>query len=124
MRTPWHRQGPGGSRCRLNEARSRRLAEALEELPAAHRLGVDKRWTLARVSDLIAGMFRSRYTLRGISPQVLGDVAHAPGVDAGVVGERDGRVQHPVPVEGARRVPSTGCLLNPLSPFPEAAASR
>ncbi|MET7808665.1 hypothetical protein [Micromonospora chersina] len=87
----------------------RRLAEALEEGPAAHGFGVDQRWTLARVSDLIAGMFRSRYTLRGISPQVLGDVAHGQGVDAGVVGERDSGVQHPVPVEGARRAPSTCC---------------
>jgi transposase len=43
----------------------RRLAEALDEGPAAHGFGVDQRWTLARVSDLIARMFHTRYTLRG-----------------------------------------------------------
>ncbi|MGC5665097.1 helix-turn-helix domain-containing protein [Micromonospora sp. WMMD723] len=43
----------------------RRLADALEQGPVAHGFGVDQRWTLARVSDLIAGMFRTRYTLRG-----------------------------------------------------------
>ncbi|MCX4471325.1 winged helix-turn-helix domain-containing protein [Micromonospora sp. NBC_01655] len=58
-------KGPGGSRCRLDEGRLRRLADALEEGPAAHGFGTDQRWTLARVSDLIARMFRVRYTLRG-----------------------------------------------------------
>jgi transposase len=60
-------KGPGGSRCRLDERRLRRLADALDEGPAAHGFGVDQRWTLARVSDLIARMFHVRYTLRGTS---------------------------------------------------------
>ncbi|MET7831255.1 winged helix-turn-helix domain-containing protein [Micromonospora sediminicola] len=60
-------KGPGGSRCRLDEIRLRRLADALDEGPAAHGFGDDQRWTLARVSDLIARMFRTRYTLRGTS---------------------------------------------------------
>src|SRR6266498_756473 len=34
---------------------------------AVHGFGEDQRWTLARVSDLIARMFRTRYTLRGTS---------------------------------------------------------
>jgi transposase len=58
-------KGPSGSRCRLDDTRLRRLAEALDEGPAAHGFGVDQRWTLARVSDLIARMFHTRYTLRG-----------------------------------------------------------
>ena len=58
-------KGPSGSRCRLDETRLQRLADALDEGPAAHGFGVDQRWTLARVSDLIAGMFHVRYTLRG-----------------------------------------------------------
>ena len=33
--------------------------------PAAHGVGDDQRWTLARVADLIARIFRVRYTLRG-----------------------------------------------------------
>jgi putative transposase len=60
-------KGPGGSRCRLDGRRLRRLAAALDEGPAAHGFGDDQRWTLARVSDLIARMFRTRYTLRGAS---------------------------------------------------------
>ncbi|MFD0823190.1 winged helix-turn-helix domain-containing protein, partial [Micromonospora zhanjiangensis] len=60
-------KGPGGGRCRLDEPRLRRLADALDEGPAAHGFGDDQRWTLARVSDLIARLFRTRYTLRGTS---------------------------------------------------------
>src|SRR6266540_44056 len=60
-------KGPGGSRCRLDGSRLRRLADALHEGPAVHGFGEDQRWTLARVSDLIARMFRTRYTLRGTS---------------------------------------------------------
>jgi transposase len=60
-------KGPGGSRCRLDDSRLRRLAEALDEGPAAHGFGTDQRWTLARISDLIARLFHVRYTLRGTS---------------------------------------------------------
>jgi putative transposase len=58
-------KGPSGSRCRLDEPRLVRLADALDQGPAAHGFGADQRWTLARVSDLIARMFHIRYTLRG-----------------------------------------------------------
>lgn len=58
-------KGPGGARCRLDEPRRRRLAKALDAGPAAHGFGVDQRWTLARVSDLIARLFHIRYTPRG-----------------------------------------------------------
>ncbi|OZV77410.1 transposase [Micromonospora echinospora] len=60
-------KGPGGSRCRLDDSPLRRLADALEQGPAAHGFGDDQRWTLVRVSDLIARLFRTRYTLRGTS---------------------------------------------------------
>src|SRR5512144_651145 len=60
-------KGPGGSRCRLDQTRLRRLAEALDEGPAVHGFGADQRWTLARVADLIARLFHVRYTLRGTS---------------------------------------------------------
>ncbi|WP_018908354.1 winged helix-turn-helix domain-containing protein [Salinispora arenicola] len=49
----------------MDEGRLRRLAGALEQGPAAYGFGVDQRWTLARVSDVIARMFRTRCTLRG-----------------------------------------------------------
>ena len=58
-------KGASGSRCRLDDSRLRRLADVLDEGPAAHGFGEDQRWTLARVSDLIARMFHTRYTLRG-----------------------------------------------------------
>lgn len=58
-------KGPPGSPCRLGAARLAKLEQALDEGPAAHGFGSDQRWTLARVSDLIARMFRTRYTVRG-----------------------------------------------------------
>ncbi|MDW5326761.1 winged helix-turn-helix domain-containing protein [Plantactinospora sp. KLBMP9567] len=58
-------KGSSGSRCRLDDSRLRRLADALDAGPAVHGFGEDQRWTLARVSDLIARMFHTRYTLRG-----------------------------------------------------------
>jgi transposase len=58
-------KGASGSRCRLDDSRLQRLADALDAGPAVHGFGQDQRWTLARVSDLIARMFHTRYTLRG-----------------------------------------------------------
>jgi transposase len=60
-------KGPGGSACRLDDARRARLARALEAGPAAHGFTEDQRWTLARIADLIARIFHIRYTLRGVS---------------------------------------------------------
>jgi putative transposase len=40
------------------------LAAALDAGPSAHGF-TDQRWTLARVSELIARLFGVRYTLRG-----------------------------------------------------------
>lgn len=59
--------GPSGTGSRLSAEQLDRLATALEEGPAAHGYVEDQRWTLARVSDLIARLFRTRYTLRGVS---------------------------------------------------------
>ena len=58
-------KGASGSRCRLDDSRLQCLADALDAGPAVHGFGQDQRWTLARVSDLIARMFHTRYTLRG-----------------------------------------------------------
>jgi len=60
-------KGPSGSRCRLDDTRLQRLADALDEGPAVHGFGADQRWTLARICDLIARMFHTRYTPRGTS---------------------------------------------------------
>ncbi|MBB2911728.1 putative transposase [Streptosporangium becharense] len=60
-------KGPGGEKCRLDERRLQRLRAELERGPAAHGYLEDQRWTPARVADLIAVLFRVRYTLRGVS---------------------------------------------------------
>ena len=60
-------KGPSGTDCRLSDAQLDRLAEALLAGPAAYGYVEDQRWTLARVADLIARLFRVRYTLKGAS---------------------------------------------------------
>lgn len=60
-------RGPAGSGCRLSPEQLDRLATALKEGPAVHGYVEDQRWTLARVADLIARLFRVQYTLRGVS---------------------------------------------------------
>jgi putative transposase len=81
-------KGAGGSTCRLDQARVDRLAAALEQGPAAHGYVEDQRWTLARVADLIARMFRIRYTLRGVS-YLLHRMGFSPQVPAHRAVERD-----------------------------------
>ncbi|WP_461124397.1 helix-turn-helix domain-containing protein [Saccharothrix stipae] len=62
----------------------------MEHGPAAHGFGGDQRWTLARVSDLIARLFRIRYTLRGVS-YLLHRMGFSPQVPAHRAIERDER---------------------------------
>jgi putative transposase len=81
-------KGPGGADCRLDRKRLDRLAQALEQGPAAHGFGEDQRWTLARVADLIARMFHMRYTLRGVSC-LLHRMGFSPQVPAHRAVERD-----------------------------------
>jgi len=81
-------KGPGGSSCRLDQSRLDRLAAALEQGPAAHGFGEDQRWTLARVADLIARLFHTRYTLRGVS-YLLHRLGFSPQVPAHRAIERD-----------------------------------
>ena len=81
-------KGPGGSTCRLDDQRLARLAQALEQGPAAHGFGEDQRWTLARVADLIARLFHTRYTLRGVS-YLLHRMGFSPQVPAHRAVERD-----------------------------------
>lgn len=76
-------KGPGGSSCRLD-----RLAQALEQGPAARGFDEDQRWTLARVSDLIARMFHTRYTLRGVS-YLLHRMGFSPQIPTHRAVERD-----------------------------------
>ena len=81
-------KGSSGSDCRLDEGRLDRLAVALEQGPAAHGYAEDQRWTLARVADLIGGMFHIRYSLRGVS-YLLHRMGFSPQVPAHRAVERD-----------------------------------
>jgi putative transposase len=81
-------KGPGGSTCRLDEARLARLEQALEQGPAAHGFDEDQRWTLARVAELIARLFHARYTLRGTS-YLLHRMGFSPQIPAHRAVERN-----------------------------------
>ena len=81
-------KGPSGTGCRLSDAQLDELAAALDEGPAAHGYVEDQRWTLARVADLIARLFRQRYTLRGVS-LLLHRIGFSPQMPARRAVERD-----------------------------------
>ena len=81
-------EGPGGSACRLDEARLAELRTALEAGPAAHGWAQDQRWTLARAAALVARLFGVSYTLRGMS-FLLHRIGYSPQVPAHRAVERD-----------------------------------
>jgi putative transposase len=81
-------KGPGGAVCRLSGAQLGRLRAALEGGPAAWGWDQDQRWTLARVTTLIARLFHVRYTLRGTS-YLLHRLGYAPQVPIHRAAERD-----------------------------------
>jgi transposase len=74
----WHRRfdeggrdalvskGPGGEKCKLTEQQLKALEAALEQGPAAHGWDEDQCWTLARIAELIQGMFTVSYTVGGV----------------------------------------------------------
>ena len=74
-------QGPSGSDCRLSARQREQLAAALREGPAEHGYTEDRRWTLARVADLISELFDVRYTLRGVS-MLLHRMGFSPQIPA------------------------------------------
>jgi putative transposase len=81
-------KGAGGAVSRLSDDQVKRLEVELDRGPAAHGWADDQRWTLARVSDLIAGLFHVRYTLRGTS-YLLHRAGWSPQVPARRAVERD-----------------------------------
>lgn len=81
-------RGPGGATCRLSDAQLERLRTALDEGPAVHGWSEDQRWTLARVSALIARKFHRQYTLRGTS-YLFHRIGYSPQVPARRAIERD-----------------------------------
>ena len=81
-------KGPGGNACKLDEAQLARLSAALDAGPAANGWNQDQRWTLARVTALIARLFHVSYTLRGAS-YLLHRIGFSPQVPARRAAERD-----------------------------------
>src|SRR5215469_10812306 len=81
-------KGPGGAVCRLNQPQLARLRAARAGGPAAWGWGEDQRWTLARVTTLIARLFHVRYTLRGAS-YLLHRLGYAPQVPVHRAAERN-----------------------------------
>ena len=81
-------KGPGGAVCRLGGAQLARLRAAVEGGPAVWGWGEDRRWTLARVTALIARLFHVRYTLRGTS-YLLHRIGFTPQVPICRAAERD-----------------------------------
>ena len=81
-------RGPGGTACRLSTAQLARLRAALDLGPAVYGWGEDQRWTLARVTALIARLFHAHYTLRGTS-YLLHRIGFSPQVPVHRAAERD-----------------------------------
>ena len=81
-------RGPGGAVSRLDGGQLGLLRAALEAGPAVWGWAEDRRWTLARVSVLIARLFRVRYTLRGTSC-LLHRLGFSPQVPMHRAAERD-----------------------------------
>jgi putative transposase len=81
-------KGPGGAACRLTREQVARLRAALDGGPAAWGWDQDQRWTLARVTTLIARLCHVHYTLRGTS-YLLHRLGYSPQVPIHRAVERD-----------------------------------
>jgi putative transposase len=81
-------KGPGGSVCRLDGGQLAQLEWQLDRGPAAHGWVEDQRWTLPRVAQLIAGLFRVSYTDRGVG-YLLHRIGWSPQVPVHRAAERD-----------------------------------
>lgn len=81
-------KGAGGAACRLSERQLTRLRAALDLGPAAYGWTEDQRWTLARITSLIARLFHVRYTPRGTS-YLLHRIGFSPQVPVHRAAERN-----------------------------------
>lgn len=81
-------KGPSGPVSRLSPQQLGELEQLLEAGPAAAGFTEDPRWTLARVAQLIAARFRTRYSLKGVS-LVLRRLGWTPQMPIHRAGERD-----------------------------------
>ncbi|MFE2724122.1 winged helix-turn-helix domain-containing protein [Kitasatospora sp. NPDC059327] len=81
-------RGPGGSRCRLSSGCLEKLAEYLDQGPAAHGWVEDQVWTASRVATLIGRKFHVSYSVSGAT-RLMHRLGFSPQVPARRVAERD-----------------------------------
>jgi len=81
-------RGQGGYACKLEETQLAQLRAALDLGPATYGWDTGQRWTLARVTALIARLFHVPYTLRGVS-YLLHRMGFTPQVPVRRAAERD-----------------------------------
>lgn len=81
-------RGPSGVASRMQPAWRAWLARALEQGPAAHGWTEDQRWTLARVSVLVARRFHVRFSQPQLS-RILRQMGFSVQVPAHRAAERD-----------------------------------
>jgi transposase len=82
-------KGHGGTQCRLTDRQITQLTAALDQGPAAHGYSDDQRWTLARISDLISGMFGVRYRELSTVARLLHRAGYSWQVPTRRAAERD-----------------------------------
>ncbi|MFJ3311190.1 IS630 family transposase [Streptomyces sp. NPDC086549] len=81
-------RGPSGSRCRLSPRCLEKLAEYLEQGPAAHGWVEDQVWTAARVATLIGRKFHVAYSVSGAT-RLMHRLGFSPQIPARRVAARD-----------------------------------
>jgi transposase len=81
-------RGPGGQRCKLSPRCQEKLAEYLDQGPAAHGWDQDQVWTGARVATLIGRKFHVSYSVSGAT-RLMRRLGFTPQVPARRVAERD-----------------------------------
>jgi transposase len=81
-------RGPGGNRCKLSPRCQEKLAEYLDQGPAAHGWDEDQVWTGARVAVLIGRNFHVSYSVSGAT-RLMRRLGFTPQVPAQRVAERD-----------------------------------
>ncbi|MFI9270196.1 winged helix-turn-helix domain-containing protein [Kitasatospora sp. NPDC052896] len=81
-------RGPGGQRCKLSARCQDKLAEYLEQGPAAHGWDQDQVWTGARVATLIGRKFHVSHSVSGAT-RLMRRLGFTPRVPVRRAAERD-----------------------------------
>jgi transposase len=83
-------RGPLGKRCKLSPRCQEKLAQYLDQGPAAHGWSEDQVWTGARVARLIGRKFHVSYSVSGAT-RLMRRLGFTPQVPARRAAERDER---------------------------------